>query len=330
MTDRIRWGFLATGWMAEKFAEGMSVVPDAEIAAVGSRALDTADAFGDRFEVPRRYGSYAELVADPDIDIVYVSSPNPFHREHTLLALEAGKPVLCEKPFALNAGEAEEMIAAARSRQLFLMEAMWARFIPGMIKVREWLASGAIGEVRMLDAEFGFRARFDPTQRLFNPRLGGGSLLDIGIYTLAFASMVLGPHPGRVEALAEMGKTGVDDQAAVLLGYAGGQIAVLRSAVRTTFQGRARIHGTEGMITLDPPFHRTEGVTLESGGCKEHYEFPLRRNGYEFEAEAVNEYLRAGKLESEAIPLDETLALVRIMDRIRDIWGLKYPAERSS
>ena len=175
MTEKIRWGFLATGWMAEKFAEGMSVVPDAEIAAVGSRALDTADAFGDRFGIPRRYGSYAELVADPDIDIVYVSSPNPFHREHTLLALEAGKPVLCEKPFALNAGEAEEMIAAARSRKLFLMEAMWARFIPGMVKVREWLAAGAIGEVRMLDAEFGFRSRFDPTQRLFNPAWGAAA-----------------------------------------------------------------------------------------------------------------------------------------------------------
>ena len=330
MTGKIRWGFLATGWMAEMFAEGMSVVPDAEIAAVGSRALDTADAFGDRFEVPRRYGSYAELVADPGIDIVYVSSPHPFHREHTLLALEAGKPVLCEKPFALNSSEAEEMIAAARSRKLFLMEAMWARFIPGMIKVREWLAAGAVGEVRMLDAEFGFRAPFDPTQRLFNPHLGGGSLLDIGIYTLAFASMVLGPHPDRVEAVAEMGRTGVDDQAAVLLGYSGGQIAVLRSAVRTTFEGRARIHGTGGMITLDPPFHKTERVTLESGGRTERYEFPLRRNGYEFEAEAVNGYLRAGKLESDAIPLDETLDLVRLMDRIRGIWGLKYPAERSS
>ena len=328
MTEPVRWGFLASGSIARSFAHGLSSVPDARLVAVGSRAVETANTFADEFEVPRRYGSYEELVADPDIDVVYVSSPHPFHREHTLLALAAGKPVLCEKPFALNVGEADEMIAAARSRQLFLMEAMWSRFLPAFVKVREWLADDAIGEVRMLDAEFGFRAPFDPQQRLFNPELGGGSWLDIGIYPLAFAAMVLGAHPVQIEALADLGETGVDEQAAVLLRYDGGQIAVLTSAVRTAFAGRACIHGSEGSITLEPPFHKTTVVTLEANGRRERFELPLRQNGYEFEVMAVGDCLRSGKQEHEAMPLDETRALVHLCERIRAIWGLQYPSEQ--
>lgn len=327
MTTPIRWGFLATGWMAEMFAEGISVVEDAELVAVGSRALDTANAFAGRFEVPRPYGSYNELVADPDIDIVYVSSPHPFHHEHTLLALEAGKPVLCEKPFAMNVREADEMIASARSRQLFLMEAMWARYIPTLVKVREWLAVGSIGTVRTVDAEFGFRAPFNPEQRLFKPDLGGGSLLDIGIYTLAFASMVLGPRPDRVETIAEIGETGVDEQAAVLLGYEGGQIATLTCAISTSLPGRAHINGTHGRILLDPPFHCSQRVILETDSHTECFEMPHRQNGYEFEVMGVNKCLRNGALESDAISLDETRALVELSERIRAIWGLKYPNE---
>ena len=173
MSETIRWGILGTGAIAHKFAEALAVVPNAELSAVGSRAQGTADAFGDEFAVPRRHASYLSLAEDPEVDAIYVSSPHPMHCRDTLLCLYADKPVLCEKPFALNASEAEAMIRCARQRGLFLMEAMWTRFLPAIAQVREWLADGAIGEVRNMMADFGFRADFNPEGRLLNPELGG-------------------------------------------------------------------------------------------------------------------------------------------------------------
>jgi predicted dehydrogenase len=327
MTRPLRFGILGTGYIADLFAKGLQVVEDLQIAAVGSRTQAAADAFGARFGIPRRYASYEAVAADADVDVVYVSSPHPFHKDNTLMALEAGKAVLCEKPFALNAGEAAAMIAAARERGLFLMEAMWTRFFPVMARVRELLAAGAVGDVRLLTADFGFSAPYDPAHRLFNPDLGGGALLDVGIYPLSLASMILG-RPNRVTGLAELGSTGTDDQSAYLLGYSGGALALLASAVRTETPQQAVINGSAGRITIHHRFWCPTRLTLEVYGReRSEIEFSLLGNGYHYQAVEVARCLRAGLTESPVMPLDETLTLMETMDTLRAQWGLRYPGE---
>jgi dihydrodiol dehydrogenase / D-xylose 1-dehydrogenase (NADP) len=327
MTDKIRCGILGTGRIARQFAQGLTVLPDAELVAVGSRAQGTADAFGKELGVPHRHASYRALAEDPDVDVVYVATPHSLHRENCILCLEAGKAVLCEKPLTINAAEAEEVITLARDKRLFLMEAMWTRFFPAIEKTRQLLADGAIGEVRMISAGFGFRAPFDPQQRLFNPALGGGALLDVGIYPISLSSMVLGP-PSRAVSLAHLGQTGVDEQAAIVLGYDQGQLAVLNTAVRTKTPQEAFILGTEGQIRIHTPWWRPDTLTLSTKGRKDkRLRFRLKGNGYNYEAAAAMECLRLGKLESEVMPLDETLTIMQTMDGIRAQWGLRYPME---
>jgi predicted dehydrogenase len=205
----VRWGIIGRGWIAEAFAAGLRALPDAALVAVGSRRQETADAFADRIGAPRRYGSHEALADDPDVDVVYIATPHSAHHTTTRLLLEAGKPVLCEKPFAINAAETDAMIATARHRNLFLMEAMWTRFVPLMAKVRTLLAAGAIGEVRMLSADLGFRAAPGRPPRLFDPACGGGALLDVGVYVVSFSSMVLGT-PSRIVSLPTLGEGGID------------------------------------------------------------------------------------------------------------------------
>ena len=327
MAEKIRWGILSTGYIADLFAKGLQAVPDAELLAVGSRSQATADTFGARFNIPRRYASYEQVAHDPDIDVVYVGTPHPFHKANTLMCLNAGKAVLCEKPFAINAREAEAMVRLAREKKLFLMEAMWTRFFPLMVRVREMLAQGVIGEPRMALADFGFRTDFNPQHRLFNPDLGGGAMLDVGIYPLSFASMVLGT-PARITGMMSPGEARTDDQSAYLLGYEGGQLAVLCSAVRTETPQEAQIFGTEGRIHIHSQFWRPRRLTLTLKGKDDQLmDFPHEGNGYNFQAVEVDNCLRAGKLESGVMPLDETLAIMRTMDQLRAQWGLRYPME---
>ncbi|MBN1812543.1 MAG: Gfo/Idh/MocA family oxidoreductase [Anaerolineae bacterium] len=327
MMKKIRWGILSTGWIAKKFAQGLSVLPDAEIVAVGSRAQETADAFGDEFGVPHRHASYEALAEDSDADVIYIGTPHPFHKDNAILCLEAGKAVLLEKPFTINAAEAEEVITLAREKGLFLMEAMWARTIPIIVKLREMLAEGAIGEVRMLTADLGFRSEFDPKSRLFDPELGGGALLDVGIYPISFASMVLGT-PSRIASLAHMGRTGVDEQAGIVFGYDGGRLAILHTALQTNTAIEATVMGTKGKIRVHSPWFYGAALTLSiEGRDDEAISLPYEGNGYNFEAAEVMRCLREGKLESTVMPLDETLALMQTLDAIRAQWGFKYPME---
>lgn len=327
MVDTIRWGILSTGNIAKLFARGLSALPDAQLLAVGSRSQQSADTFGDLFNVERRYASYEALAADPDVDAIYIGTPHTFHKENALLCLRAGKAVLVEKPFAINAREAEEMINFARTHKVFLMEAMWTRFIPIMAKVRELLADRVIGDVRMIDADFGFRTRFNPEHRLFKPELGGGALLDVGIYPLSLASMIFGP-PERITSMAHLGETGVDENTAVILGYSDGALAVLTTATRTSTPQIATLNGTDGRITVHSRWWVPSRMTVEIFGKETHeIEIPFTGNGYNYEAAEVGRCLRAGLLESEVIPLDETLAIMRTMDAIRAQWGLKYPME---
>ena len=327
MEKPIRWGILGPGNIAHQFATGLSVLPDAELIAVGSRSSERADKFADEFNIPKRHGSYVDLANDPDVDIVYVSTLHPFHRENAILCLEAGKAVLCEKPLAINAQQVKEMIECARQSKRFLMEAMWSRFFPVMVKVREWLAEGVIGEPRMLTADFGFRAGWNPESRILNPELAGGGLLDVGVYTLAMASMVFRAAPSRVVSSAHIGETGVDEQAATVLSYDAGQLALLSCAIRTSTPQEARIIGTEGSIHIPSFWHAASATLHTSGKEPERVEIPFKANGYEYEAIEVMRCLREGKLQCDIMPLDESLSIMNTMDEVRAQWRLKYPME---
>jgi predicted dehydrogenase len=322
---KIRWGILGTGNIANKMADALKSLEDAELAAVGSRTKEKAEAFGEKHGIPRRHGSYQALADDPEVDIIYVCTPHTLHAENTLLCLDRGKAVLCEKPFTVNAAQARATVAKAREKGLFLMEAMWTRFLPAMRKCREIVRSGRIGEVRMLQADFGFRAGWDPQGRLLNPELAGGGLLDVGVYCVSLAYFLLGA-PSRLESLAHIGETGVDEQNALLLGYPGGEIAILSSAVRTNTPHVAFVMGTEGMIRI-PAFWCARELTVISGGQEERIEAEYSGNGFEFQAMEAMRCLREGLTESETIPLDESIAIMETMDRAREQWGLKYPGE---
>ncbi|MBN1283862.1 MAG: Gfo/Idh/MocA family oxidoreductase [Anaerolineae bacterium] len=326
--DKFRWGILGTGNIARLFARGLKAIPDAALVAVGSRAQASADAFGDEFGVPRRHAGYEALAGDPEVDAIYVATPHSLHAENTLLCLDAGKPVICEKPFAINTMQAKQMVARARERKLFLMEAMWTRFLPAMVRARELLAAGAIGEVRMVMADFGFRTNFNPKGRLFNPALGGGGLLDVGVYPVSLASMVFGGPPTRMTGMATLGATGVDEQASMTLGYKDGQIAVLATGIRTQTPHIAYILGAEGHIYFPPRWWHAAAFTLSvNGKADETFELPYEGNGYNYEAVEVMACVRAGRLESDTMPLDETLQIMQTLDAIRAQWGLKYPME---
>jgi predicted dehydrogenase len=328
MTTPIRWGILGTGSIAKQFATGLSVLPDAKLVAVGSRTREAAEAFGQRFDAPKRHTSYEALAADPEVDIIYVATPHPMHAPNTILCLNAGKAVLCEKPFTVNLREAEGVVRLAREKNLFLMEAMWTRYIPIVVKVREWIKAGRIGEVRMVSGDFGFRGDINEEGRLFNLKYAGGALLDVGIYPISFASMVYGKQPSRVSTMAHIGSTGVDEQAGMIFGYDGGQMAVLYTAVRTDTPQEVDILGTEGAIRIHAPFWKGTKATISwPNKGSETTELPYVGNGYNFEAAEAGKCLREGRLESATMPLDETLALMETLDRIRKEWGLKYPMD---
>ncbi|PSQ84962.1 MAG: gfo/Idh/MocA family oxidoreductase [Bacteroidetes bacterium QS_3_64_15] len=324
----INWGILGTGNIAHLVAEDLALLPDAELTAVGSRAPERADAFGDTFDVPHRHGSYEALVADPDLDVVHVASPHSVHLKHATMALEAGCAVLCEKPLALNAEQAEQLIATARRRDQFLMEAMWTRFLPVMDDVRRLVHDEqALGDVHLLQANIGMTQSFDPTHRLFDPTLGGGALLDLGVYPLAFAFDLFGP-PDTITSSAVIGETGVDEQCAAVFRYDDGTQAVWHASVRADAGrtcvlagSRGRLHGTRAWWK-GAPFELTR-----DDGTTETWARPYEGNGYQFEAAHVMHCLREGRTESPRMPLDESHALLETMDALRAEWGVTYPQE---
>lgn len=327
MTDNIRWGILGTGSIAHQFATGLKALADGDLVAVGSRSQETADKFAAEFNVPNRHASYEALAHDPQVDAIYISTPHPFHKENTLLCLQAGKAVLCEKPFAMNAHEGETMIEASHTHGVFLMEAMWTRYLPAIVKVRQLLADGAIGDVRMLTVDFGFRTEVKPEHRLFDPHLGGGALLDVGVYPVSLASMIFG-EPERIVSMADIGQTGIDEQSAMIFGYAQGQLALLSSAIRTSTPHEAVVSGTRGQIRIHSPWWRCSRLTVSvNGKPDEVLDLPYEGNGYTHEAAEVGRCLRSGELESPVMPHAETLSILRTMDQVREQWNLKYPME---
>ncbi len=327
MTDTLRWGIVGTGNISSRFAEGLQALPTVKLVAVGSRSQSSADRFGDKYNVANRHASYEALAADPEVDAIYIGTPHNLHLENMLQGLSNGKAVLCEKPFTINAAQAKQAIDLARARNVFLMEAMWTRFMPLFVELRRLLAEGVVGEVRMISADFAFRTGFNPTSRAFDPNLGGGGLLDVGVYPINLASMVLGT-PDRIVSLAELGETGVDEQAAMVLGYPGGQLALLSTGIRTRSPHEAVIMGTDAIIRLPARWWYPTTLIIDRPTQQpETIEVPYEGNGYNYEADEVHRCLLAGKTESDIMPLDETLAIMETMDTIRSQWGLKYPME---
>jgi predicted dehydrogenase len=324
----IRWGILSTGNIADKFAEAVTTLPQARLAAVGSRTQEAADAFGKRWNVPHRHASYESLLRDSDVDVIYIATPHPMHFENAMACLRAGKAVLCEKPFAMRAFEAEKMVALAREKRLFLMEAMWTRYHPAIKKVRAMLAEGALGDVRLMQSDFCFRATFDPNGRLFNRALGGGGLLDLGIYPVSLASMVFGGPPRNIVSNAHIGSTGVDDQASVILEYSEGRQAVMTFGLLLDSPQETRIAGTAGHLRIHQPWWHPQELTWhKADGSDESIHLAFPGNGYEQEATEVMECMQSGRLESPAMPLEETISLMRTLDAIRAQWGLRYPGD---
>lgn len=328
MAAKIRWGILGCGSIAHKFAQALGFVDDAQLTAVGSRSDEKAKEFGDKYKAPRHYGSYEKLAGDKNIDIIYVATPHNLHCENTILCLEAGKAVVCEKPLAVNAKQAKAMIDCARKHKLFLMEAMWTRFLPLMDKLRQLLTEEAIGEVRMLAADFGFRyGDRDEKQRILDPNLAGGALLDVGIYPLALSSMLFG-RPQQIHSAAYLGETGVDEQNGIVFGFDKGRLSIIYSAQQTETPHEAAIMGTKGMIRIHRSWWSGNKLTLiRAGKDAQFMEVPSHENGFVYEIKAAHQALREGTLETALMPLNETLAIAETMDAIRAQWGLKYPFE---
>jgi len=327
MSDKIRWGLIGLGLISRKFANGLAFAPDAEIYAVASRSQEKADAFGAEYGASKCYGSYEELAQDPNVDVAYIGTPNNYHLPHTLLCLDAGKHVLCEKPFAVNAKEAQIMIARARERNLFLMDAFWTRYFPAMFKLRELLAEGAIGDVMLVTADFGGRGPVIPERRHFNPDLAGGALLDVGSYCLQFASMIYGVQPAEIVSQVAIGETGVDELSVLVLKYSEYGMATLTAALRLGTPHEARVMGSDGYIAIPNFWHPSELTLVRPGQEPKSFSFPYEGEGFHFEAIEVARCIRAGLTESPIYPLDETLAIMETLDRIRADWGMRYPFE---
>jgi predicted dehydrogenase len=323
-----RWGILGTGNIAHQVAADLHLLPDAELVAVGSRSPDRADAFGDTFGVPRRHAAYEALVADDRVDAVHVATPHSGHAEHAALALEAGRAVLCEKPLALNARQADELIATARAADQFLMEAMWTRFLPVMADVRRLVVEERVlGDVQQVRADIGLTQAFDPDHRLFDPALGGGALLDLGVYPMAFAFDLFGP-PDAVTSTAVLGATGVDEQCAVVFDYDDGLQATWQASVRADVGRTCAVAGPDGRLEGRRAWWKGAPFTLtRPDGSTETFARPFEGNGYQFEVAHVQRCLREGRTESPVMPLDESRALLQTADALRAEWGVRYPQE---
>jgi predicted dehydrogenase len=325
MTDALRWGILATGGIAHQFA-GDLVKNGFTVQAVGSRSQASADAFAAEFGIPTAHPSYEDLVADPEVDIIYVSTPHPFHAANATLALEAGKHVLIEKPITLNAAEARALVLLAESKNLLVLEAMWTRFLPHMARIREILAAGTLGEVHSLIADHTQDLPDDPSHRINSLALGGGALLDLGIYPVSFASALFGP-PETILASATFKDTGVDAQIATIFRYPGGQIASLLSASDTKGPNTASILGTEGRIDIDEVWYSTTSFRVYNAANEvvETYETPaIAGRGMHFQATEAERLVAAGLITSDLLTVTESVQIMETLDAIRAQIGLVY------
>ena len=321
---KVRWGILAPGGIAEKFAADLALVEGAELAAVGSRSQASAESFAERFGFARAHGSYADLAADEGVDVVYVATPHAMHFDAALQCVQAGKSALVEKPMTLDLVSAARLVAAARTAEVFLMEAMWMRCNPAIRKIAELVDEGAIGWVSAIHADFGLQGPFPAEHRLRDPGLGGGALLDLGVYPLNLVHLILGA-PSAVRSWAHLTAEGVDENTGVLLGYQAGAVAAVTCSINGESRNAASITGTEGRIDLPPGFFVPREFTLtRAGRPPETFPFPYEGSGYQFEAAEVQRCLWAGELESPLMPHSTTLEMMTLLDAIRSEIGVVY------
>lgn len=325
MNSQIRWGILGTGDIARQMAEDLRLVDGAELRAVASRNEARAQHFANAHEIPVHYGSYEKLVEDPEIDVAYIATPHSRHCADALLCLEAGKAVLCEKPLAINAAEAQRMVGAARTADCFLMEAMWTAFFPAVHYALGAMEDGAIGTPRFVAADFSYKATLGPDSRLFNKALGGGALLDIGVYPVALADMVFEVEPLRIVSAWTRGETGVDIASAMVFDYSGSGRAVLSSSLQYDAPQTGVIAGDDGYIILRDRFSQPDSCRIVANGEVTDRVFDREGYGYHYEAREVVECLRRNRTESARAPWDASLRVMRTLDRIRADWGLHYP-----
>jgi predicted dehydrogenase len=324
VSNEIRWGIVGPGRIAESVMPDFAHTPDARAVAVASRSQERADAFAARHGLERAYGSYAEIVADPDVDVLYLATPHPQHHALAMSALRAGKAVLVEKAFTATTAGATEVVELARETGTFAMEAMWTRFQPAVVELQRLVADGAIGEVRSVQADLGVAREYDPVDRLFALELGGGALLDLGVYVVSFAQMLLGT-PDRVVATGSVFPSGADAEAAILLGYDDGRNAALTTSLRYALPGTARVVGTTGWIDVLPRFHHPQTIVLHRAGAEpEEITRPQTGAGYAHELIEVTECLRAGRTESAVMPLADTLAVQDVLGRAADQLGVRH------
>ena len=328
--SKIRWGILGCGRIARKFAADLRLVDDAELKAIAGRNNETLELFAKDFPCKYLHNSYEALTANDEVDVIYVATPHSHHYEHTMLCLNHNKAVLCEKPFAINSRQANEMIKRAKERKVFLMEALWTKFLPHYKKLQELLQQKTLGDIKSVLVNFGFKTTTSHPPRLFDPALGGGSLLDIGIYNVFMTMAVLG-KPDAIEASMTPAATGVDEQIAVLFKYNNGTMAQLFSSFTTNLPIQAEINGTEGCITLTNRFYEPSAtIQLSKKLPYEREILPVVKEGgvgYHYEARHVNECLKKGLLESPVMTHSDSLLLMEILDAIRKKAGIKYPAD---
>lgn len=320
------WGILAPGRIAHKFASDLKLVKNANLKAVGSRDLQRARLFAKEYGADIYYDSYEKLVKDPEVEVVYIASPHVFHYEHTLLCIENGKHVLCEKPMAMNKKQAQKMAGIAQDNHVFLMEAFWTRFIPSYLKARQLAVSGQLGEIKHIQADFGFKAEYNTRERLFNKNLGGGSLLDIGIYPIFMTVDILG-KPDEIISSGVIGETGVDESCAFVLKYNSGSLASLSSTIVANTPIEATISGSKARVKINRMWFTPSNIDLFQDGKTKHTNFNEKGFGYKYEAAEVQKCLERGLIESPDMSHQKSIIIQEVMDTIRDQIGLNYKTD---
>ena len=324
----MKWGILATGTIAKKFADTINQMDSSEVlTAVGSRSIESARTFASTYNIPNYYDSYEKLAQDPDVDVIYISTPNNLHYENCITCLNAGKHVLCEKPFTTNAKQAEELYRLAEEKELFIMEAFWTRLLPIYVKLHELIAEGVIGEVKHARCEYGFIAKGARKDRKFNSGLGGGALLDIGIYNLGFLHMIMGAAPESFTSQVHINEYGTDDFSVLQLGYPGGKTAHTVQTIGMDTGRNAAVFGTKGSIVLDD-YQMAQSMTIKPyEGDAYEIQMPFDINGFEYQIRETSRCIAAGQSTSDRFTPEDSLAVLQLMDDIRASWGMKFDGE---
>ncbi len=330
MKKTYNWAILGAGSIAQKFAHDLKLLPNANLYAIGSRSLDRAKEFASQYNIKKAYGSYEELAEDPKIDVVYIATRHVWHFSNAILCLQNGKAVLCEKPVAINKAQCSLMLETARKNKLFFMEALWTSFIPSFRKCKELAENGSIGKIKLVESDFCFKAYFDKEGRLFNPQLGGGALLDIGLYPVFFALEIAGV-PTDIKAFASIGETKVDESCSMQFKHSHDIISILFSSIVTNGRTEAIIHGTNGIIKINSQWHIPSSVDLFTENKKlAHYSFDEPGFGYHYEAKEVMKCMDEGLTESTVFGWQKSMDLISTLDRIREKTGIFYPDELES